>query len=130
VVGKITLKKATSALSDALANLPKLAKQLEGKSAAVAPLSAAALSGPPIWSLVLDEIEDSGFDLRPRLPFKGRALTGPARKAAKVTGPLSSVLVPLVLDALTVVDDPSFLGKVASEKNLPGYVKTGLPPLY
>jgi hypothetical protein len=129
LVGKITLKKATSTLKNALASLPKLAKQLEVKAVAPA-LSRAALAGPPVWSLVLDEIEDTGFDLRPRLPGKARALTGPSRKAAKAATPLSSVLVPLQLDALTVVDDPSFLDNIQQQRNLPDYIKTGLKGLY
>jgi 5-methylthioadenosine/S-adenosylhomocysteine deaminase len=128
-VGKISLKKAQTTLKNALATLPKLAKQLEVKGTAPA-LSRAALATPPAWSLVLNEIEDTGFDLRPRLPLKGRRLTGPSRKAASSSLPLSSVLVPLELDALTVVDDPLFLQKIAQQRNLPDYVKSGLPAFY
>jgi 5-methylthioadenosine/S-adenosylhomocysteine deaminase len=129
VVGKITVKKAKSTLAAALADLPKLAKQLEVKGAAPI-LSTAALSGPPVWSLALDEIEETGFDVRPRLPGKARSLTGPSRKAAKASAPLSSILVPLQLDGLTVADDASFLSTIAQQRNLPAYIKTGLQSFY
>lgn len=69
------------------------------------------LLGHPSGSLVLDEIEDTGFDLRPRLPGKARALTGPSRK-------------------LTIVDDTSFPSNIAQQWNLPDYIKTGLPAFY
>jgi hypothetical protein len=44
--------------------------------------------------------------------------------------PLSQLLEPLPLDALTVASDPTFLTRVAAQKNLPDYIKQGLPALY
>ena len=39
-------------------------------------------------------------------------------------------LKPLQLDPMTVADDTDFLSLVATEKNLPDFVKQGLPLLY
>jgi len=39
-------------------------------------------------------------------------------------------LKPLQLDPMTVADDDDFLGLVAAEKNLPDFIKQGLPLLY
>jgi hypothetical protein len=50
-----------------------------------------------------------------------------AKAAAK---PLSQILQALTLDPLTVADDPDFLATVGMQRNLPQFVKDGLPPLY
>ena len=50
------------------------------------------------------------------------------RLAASV--PLSQVLEPLELDALTVADDKTFLDRLMQQRNLPDYVKQGLLTLY
>jgi hypothetical protein len=39
-------------------------------------------------------------------------------------------LIPLDLDALTVVDDPRFKGLVRNQPNLPDRIKHDLPRLY
>jgi hypothetical protein len=44
--------------------------------------------------------------------------------------PLSQLLEPLPLDDLTVASDPTFLARIAGQKNLPDYIKRGLPALY
>ena len=87
---------------------------------------------PLVWTLALDEIQETGVELRPRLPFgpTGR-LTGPRRAMARATAPpLSTVLTPLALDALTVADDGDFLGRLTRERNLPKPITQGLPGLY
>lgn len=128
VVGAIKLSQATAALKDALSNLPALAKALE-KPQPVAAIG--RRSAPTSWQLALDEIEDTGFDLRPRLRSRRtRQLTGPARRVAAATKPLSQILQPLELDPLTVVDDPEFVLALARERNLPQFVKDGLASLY
>ncbi|MGZ0018608.1 hypothetical protein [Nitrosomonas sp. wSCUT-2] len=48
----------------------------------------------------------------------------------RAAAPLSAIVQPLKLDPLTVVDDPDFLARIASQKNLPAYVKIGLQALY
>jgi hypothetical protein len=88
-------------------------------------------SAPTTWQLALDEVEDTGFDLRPRLRSpRTRQLTGPERRTAKATKPLSQILEALELDPLSVVDDPDFLPTLATQRNLPQFVKEGLSSLY
>jgi len=127
VVGAIKLSQAMATLKDALSKLPALAKALE-KPQPVAAIS--RRSAPTTWQLALDEIEDTGFDLRPRLRSRRtRQLTGPARRVAAATKPLSQILQPLGLDPLTVADDPDLLPALARERNLPQFVKDGLASL-
>lgn len=128
LVGSIKLSQATATLKDALSKLPALAKALEQ------PKPVAMIGrrrAPTTWQLALDEIEDTGFDLRPRLRSRhSRQLTGPTRRAAEAAKPLSQILQPLELDPLSVVDDPDFLPALAMERNLPQFVKDGLSTLY
>ena len=88
----------------------------------------------PIWSLALDEIRDTGVDLRPRLPLNGpRDFTGPQRvpRGAKVAAkPLSELLEPIKLDPITVADDADFLTQIEAQPNVPEAVKKGLRNLY
>jgi len=128
LVGSIKLSQATATLKDALSKLPALAKALEQ------PKPVAMIGrrrAPTTWQLALDEIEDTGFDLRPRLRSRhSRQLTGPTRRAAEAAKPLSQILQPLELDPLSVVDDPDFLPALATQRNLPQFVKDGLSTLY
>jgi hypothetical protein len=43
---------------------------------------------------------------------------------------LSQLLAPLDLDPLTVPDDAAFPGRLRRQRNLPEYVKSGLPALF
>ncbi len=81
--------------------------------------------------VVMDEIEDSGVDLRPCLPLPGRsALSGASRVASRAAAPLSTVLKPMELDPLTVADDEKFLERIVAQKNLPAFLRNGLATLY
>jgi hypothetical protein len=62
----------------------------------------------------LDELHDTGEELRPRL-----AGTGPAIGLDAAAAHAARQLVPLELDELTVVDDKTFLQRVAAQHNLP-----------
>ena len=77
----------------------------------------------PVWSLALDEIQDRGVELRPRLPFRGpRDFTGPKRTVPAVAAaapPLSAILKPISLDPLTVADDEDFLDAIEQQPNVP-----------
>jgi hypothetical protein len=128
LVGAMKLSQATATLKDALSKLPTLAKKLEQPQ----PIAMIGRRrAPTTWQLALDEIEDTGFDLRPRLRSRtSRQLTGPTRRAAVAAKPLSQILQPLELDPLTVADDPDFLPALSTQRNLPQFVKDGLPPLY
>jgi 5-methylthioadenosine/S-adenosylhomocysteine deaminase len=78
-VATVSLPTATTRLRQAFRDIKKLARDLERPRAitrrALGPLDAPA---PPVWTLALDEIRDTGVDLRPRLPLAGpRDFTGP-----------------------------------------------------
>ena len=130
VVGAISLAKAQSDLTEALKRLPQLALELEQERAAP---RRGLVAGPEplVWSLALDELEETGMELRPRLPLAGRrAMTGPSLQAARAARPLSEILQPLELDPLTVADDSDFLDRIGAQKNLPPFVQTGLREMY
>ncbi|BFU95584.1 MAG: cytosine deaminase [Nitrospira sp.] len=133
-VTALTLNDATKMLQEALHELPELAAELEGSPARPrARLSAIVrgMSEAQEWTLALDELDDSGVDLRPRLPMRGeRELTGAVRGLDRAAVPLSQVVEPLVLDPLTVADDPAFLKSIEAQPNLPDYVKAGLKRAY
>jgi len=44
--------------------------------------------------------------------------------------PLSQVLEPLELDAVTVADDKTYIERLRQQRNLPDSIKQGLPTLY
>ena len=122
------MRSAADMLRKALAQLPELARELEQPESAPRAMLAklgSRLAQQQEWTIALDELEDSGMDLRPRL-----SLTGAVRGLERAAAPLSAIVQPLKLDPLTVVDDPDFLASIASQKNLPAYVKTGLQALY
>lgn len=118
-VAQLTLNEAIETLTRALKRLPQLAAQLE-KPKPVARLARGPQ--PVVWRLVLDEVEDTGVQLRPRLPF-GRRATGARPLSGKGVQPLSQIVEPLELDAMTVADDPSFLDRLAQQRNLPQFIK-------
>jgi hypothetical protein len=128
-VASVSLSTARAALRTAFRDLPKLARELEN------PKPVRALAGPQreVWSLALDEIQPTGIDQRPRLPFNGPGdFTGPDTAAAvrAAAPPLSTILQPIELDPLTVADDRNFLAEIANQQNVPEAVRKGLAKLY
>jgi len=131
-VTPMTLTKARMMLRDALNELPALAKKIDRAAARPRRAAARMRTGPEpvVWALALDELGGTGVELRPRLPLPGlRAATGP-RVAAAPSRPVADVVQPVKLDKLTVVDDPAFLKSITTQRNLPDFVKRGLPRLY
>jgi hypothetical protein len=131
-VAQVSLRTAIATLREAFRNIKKLAREAEKPKKAVRrPLDAAA---GPIWTLALDEIRDTGVDLRPRLPWSGpRDFTGPkrvSRSATVAATPLSELLEPIKLDPITVADDADFLTQIEAQPNVPEPVKKGLRNLY
>jgi hypothetical protein len=123
-VAKITLAAAQGHLTDALSNLPQLSSQTTADMARAKAESA----GRPVMTLALDELEDTGFDMRPHLTMaKTAETTGAMRPTA---APVPAALPKLTLDSLTVVDDPNFFTTLAAEKNLPAYLAPGLKNMY
>jgi 5-methylthioadenosine/S-adenosylhomocysteine deaminase len=130
VVAAVTLTEAVQTLQTAFHDLPKLAEDLEQpKLPALRPLD---YPEPVVWYLALDEIQERGMDLRPRLPLGlGGPLTGPSRIFVEATAPLlSTILESMSLDALTVADDAEFFERIKKERNLPEEIKEGLPGMY
>src|SRR5262249_20899869 len=70
-VAVLPLSAAISQLRDGLLNIAKLAKEMEKPKLAAAKKRLLDAPSGPVWSLALDEIQDRGEDLRPRLPFRG-----------------------------------------------------------
>jgi len=115
VIGNISLADACDSLREGLQQLPALASKLE-----LPPARSEALS--PQWSLTVDETT--------MRPFLGQGTPGlqAARQLSTPTSdvPLSQIVEPLELDALSIVDDPSFLERLNEQANLPEYIKQGL----
>ncbi|MEP6932888.1 MAG: amidohydrolase family protein, partial [Nitrospirota bacterium] len=131
-VSHVSLSAARRALVAAFRDLPKLARELERPKPKKTTRAALDAPEPVVWSLALDEIQATGVDLRPRLPFNGpRDFTGPDRVSLRAAAaPLSTILEPITLDPLTVADDPNFLTAIAHQPNVPDPIRTGLAQLY
>jgi cytosine/adenosine deaminase-related metal-dependent hydrolase len=127
-VTKLRLADAIDLLSKALQNLPNVAQKM--KRAARPGTSwqrANLMDRPPQWFLALDELEDTGYDMRPRLRLAGRP-TGPDTRHEGNLAPRQ--LPALTLDALTMVDDATFLDRLAVEQVLPSEIAAGLRTFY
>ena len=134
-VRPVSLRTATRTLRDALRHIDRLAREAERRPA----VRRRALDAPtvPQWSLALDEVQDTGVELRPRLPLDGpRDFTGPERvprrsaALAKAAAPLSQVVKPVKLDPLTVADDSDFLDLMEAQPNVPEPIRRALRSLY
>jgi hypothetical protein len=132
-VGAISLGEARRRLDDALQNLKELRRRQEEKGVFRAAVPGTLAPEEPMrWGLALDELQETGMELRPRLPWGKRGrLTGPALSPRTAAAkPLSEILTPLELDPLTVADDRDFLDRIEAERNLPEFVAKGLRDLY
>ncbi|MEO8123758.1 MAG: amidohydrolase family protein [Burkholderiales bacterium] len=131
-VTAVSLGAAKAALRKAFGNLAAFALELERPKLKAMTRGVLDAPQPVVWTLALDEIQDTGVELRPRLPFNGpKDFTGVemvATRAASV--PLSQLLEPIALDPLTVADDRNFLQEIAAQPNVPEAVRNGLGALY
>jgi 5-methylthioadenosine/S-adenosylhomocysteine deaminase len=128
----LTFAAARDALKSALRRLPSLARRAERPQRISA--AARAANAGNVWRLALDEIVDSGVDLRPRLAprdAQGRPMRLPAMRPP-MTALLrpSAVVSPMSIDALTVVEDDMYLDAIDAQPNLPEVVKRGLRALW
>lgn len=134
LVAGTSLQTAKESLQDALARLKELALQLEQPPPSPPTRGPRILDVPPEqprWALALDELEDTGVDLRHHFPLLGQtAPTGATRSLVRASVPLSAILQPLTLDPLTVADDPAFLSSIRQQRNLPEFIKQDLKSLY
>jgi 5-methylthioadenosine/S-adenosylhomocysteine deaminase len=131
-VAAIGYGQAQAKLADALQNIKSVRLEQEAAAphgAGVEDLAAAPAVHAGHPRLALDEFEHTDFTQRPHLRLNG-AITGPTDRAPALQAPLSSLLTPIQLDALTVADDPGWLDRVSAEINLPAYVLAGLKSLY
>ncbi|MDM0001686.1 amidohydrolase family protein [Variovorax sp. J22P240] len=128
----LTLAGAGERLTRALRGLPALARQAERPR----PISrlAMASAGANTWRLALDEVLDTGVEMRVDLPVRtpgGRSLRAAAmRPVFAQTKKLSATVMPLAIDALTVVDDAAYLDALDTQKNVPDTIKEGLRDLW
>jgi cytosine/adenosine deaminase-related metal-dependent hydrolase/C-terminal processing protease CtpA/Prc len=116
LVGAESLTHATAVLADGMARLPELASQLDNAVAMGAFMGAQDAAGAQ-WRVVPDfEADDlaiaaaNGIDL-----------------AAE---PYAFWVSPMTLDPITVADDAQHLRILVGARNLPDFVKKGLPDLY
>jgi 5-methylthioadenosine/S-adenosylhomocysteine deaminase len=132
-VAQVPLDEATSRLREALQDVVKLAKETEKPKVVRGTRGPVDVRTEPVWSLALDEISECGVELSPRLPFEGPGdFTGPVRAPqglSRGAAPLSTILQPVALDPLTVVDD-TFLDKISKQPNLPAWLRRDLSTLY
>jgi cytosine/adenosine deaminase-related metal-dependent hydrolase len=139
VIGALSLTDAEARLAEGLRTLPELARSLENPITAGAVLGASDGTTPGVWFLELDHDEVDGFTDRPALGgldvWDGAgAATGAVPLWALGAGePLSEVLAPIDLDPLTVVDDDTYISRLAGVPELSdeGFeVVRGLAGLY
>ena len=112
LVGAETLTHATAALADGMARLPELAVALDN-AVAMGLFGGAADASGAQWRVLPDFEED---DL--------------AMGYVDASQPYSFWVSKMTLDPITVADDPNHLKTLVAARNLPEFVKTGLPPLY
>src|SRR5262249_15326905 len=106
---QLTLAEATSRLKSALGGL--------GQVDQAAPhLRSMAVAMNQGWRLALDEVEQTGMEMRDLVGLsRSAAASGVTRPQAAAAPKLS----PIALDALTVADDPAFLKAIKKQSNLP-----------
>ena len=126
-IGTITLAQARDLLTATLADLP----DLEHAPSALRAGMAAARNDGRQWRLALDELYDTGEELRPRLEYRGTR-TAPITdiEAATRRAAATLPLVPVMLDPLTVADDTTFHDRLATQANLPPGLAAAVSALY
>lgn len=109
----LSLTEATGRLREAMQNLPELAQEVDEMTA----------------SGLFDGTADSGEVAR-RIVFDFEELDAAENPQLAAAALADFVQEPLELEGITVADDPHFLEKLVAARNLPEFVKKGLPPLY
>ncbi len=115
LVKGLSLGKAINELERAMANLPNLAKDLTNGTASgfvggsIAGTAGVAADGVRVFLDFEEDLEDVAMAARPLTDF---------------------VTEPMNLPGITVPDDSDFLKLLVAARNLPEYVKIGLPLLY
>ena len=133
LVHDLSLSAAQGALTNALRGLPALARRAE-KPELMSPASMAHNAGNT-WRLALDEVLDTGVDMRANLPMRdsgGRTLRAAMMRPMFSAAPkkLSAAVKPLAIDRLTVVDDPATWTSSTRRRTSPTSIKEGLRDLW
>jgi hypothetical protein len=118
----ISYEETVKVLTSALAKLPEIpiAPHLEG------PIEFKARRK---WSLALDEQAQTGFAIRPMLPYHGE-LTGPGPHMLDAAAVAALPIGPVPLDKVSVADDPIYAVQLNGQMNIPSDVKDGLKMFY
>lgn len=125
IVEGLKLSTAIDRLTGGLKNIKSLAVALEHPPQPVGAgphARAAAAAQAPAWTLVLDHDEGHGESIRPR--FASATHPEPVARLSRLelaaaAAPLSQILAPLDLDAITVADDAGYWPGLREQKNLP-----------
>lgn len=114
LVRGLSLSEATRRLTEAMRDLPALAQQLDGALA---------------HGLFAGSVDPAGTAWRvvPDFEEEDQALEAELGLASL---PLAEFAQPMELEPITVADDAGFFRKLVAARNLPEFVKKGLPPLY
>lgn len=114
LVKNLTLTEATRRLEEAMENLPGLAKDLDA-AGNQGFFSGSSDSSGAVWQVLTDFEEDD------------RALEEALGIASL---PLADFVEPMELEKIAVAGDTEFLWKLVAARNLPEYLKKGIPALY
>jgi hypothetical protein len=126
------LSAAEDELADLLKNLPDRVKEAAPSKAMIG--GSDGDFGGGTLTLALDEIEETGTQIRPRIPDRHHAFTGPRTAVLAAAAAVMAASLPVIaleLDPLTVVDDSKFLSTLQNaERNLPPGFAKALTKLY
>ncbi|MCI0508228.1 MAG: amidohydrolase family protein [Gammaproteobacteria bacterium] len=115
LVGALTLTEAVMRLEAAMVNLPKLASDMDSAFSNNLYTGSTDSTGS-VWRIAFDFIEDEAIS--------NLALGIAAQPLA------AYVTQPMALEKITVIDDPVHFKKLVASRNLPEFIRKGLPPLY
>src|SRR5262249_424013 len=82
-----------------------------------------------VWTLALDEQAQTGFAIRPMLPYRGEP-TGPGPHMLDAASVAALPIGPVPLDKVSVVDDSAYAAQLNGQMNIPADVKDGLKVFY
>ncbi|RKR31163.1 amidohydrolase family protein [Paraburkholderia sp. BL17N1] len=122
-IAPIPYTEAVQVLTDALANLPNIPTAPPGL------IQAVSARPQRRWTLALDEQHDTGYSLRPMLPFMGQP-TGPDVTRVAQAGIVTAPIGPVPLDKASVPDDHQYAANLNGQFNIPQDIKDGLKIYY
>jgi 5-methylthioadenosine/S-adenosylhomocysteine deaminase len=127
----VSLSVARDELQRALKTLPAVARRAERPQSRSA--IARMLDAGNVWRLAIDEIVDTGVDLRPNLDAKsdsGKSIKATAMRPSVAALSPSASVASMKIDALTVVEDADYFDALDMQRNLPTEVKEGLREMW